>query len=66
MLGLRLDEPVPCARRASSTAAGRLRRRRWRVARLTEAGLVELVDGGIRLTSRGSLLGDAVTAELIA
>ena len=36
------------------------------VARLTEAGLVEQVDGGIRLTHRGRLLGDAVTAELIA
>ena len=36
------------------------------VARLADRGLVELVDGGIRLTARGRLLGDAVTADLLA
>ena len=69
MLGLRLDEPVPLRRGGpgSSTAAGPADVvDDGAVARLTEAGLVERVDGGIRLTSRGRLLGDAVTAELIA
>ena len=32
----------------------------------TDGGLVERVDGGIRLTRRGRLLGDAVTADLLA
>ncbi len=36
------------------------------VARLADRGLVERVDGGIRLTARGRLLGDAVTADLLA
>jgi Mn-dependent DtxR family transcriptional regulator len=36
------------------------------VARLADGGLVERVDGGIRLTARGRLLGDAVTADLLA
>ncbi len=69
MLGLRLDEPVPLHRggRGVRTAAGPADVvDHGAVARLTEAGLVEQVDGGIRLTGRGRLLADAVTAELIA
>ena len=59
MLGLRLDEPLalrglePVVDRAS-------------LERLVDGGLVERVDGGIRLTQRGRLLGDGVTAELLA
>ncbi len=69
MLGLRLDEPVALLAdaRAEGTAvnvADVVDRRA--VERLTDRGLVEQVDGGIRLTHRGRLLGDAVTAELIA
>jgi putative oxygen-independent coproporphyrinogen III oxidase len=69
MLGLRLDEPVPLRRggRGGSTAASPAHVvDHDAVARLSEAGLVERVDGGIRLTHRGRLLGDGVTAELIA
>ena len=36
------------------------------VDRLAERGLVETADGAIRLTPRGRLLGDAVTADLLA
>jgi putative oxygen-independent coproporphyrinogen III oxidase len=69
MLGLRLDEPVPLRRggRGGSMAASPADVvDHHAVARLTEAGLVEQLDGGIRLTHRGRLLGDGVTAELIA
>ena len=63
MLGLRLDEPVgllagPESGREPVIHAGA-------VERLAAGGLLELVDGGIVLTRRGRLLGDAVTAELI-
>jgi oxygen-independent coproporphyrinogen-3 oxidase len=69
MLGLRLDEPVKLiadarARGISATVSDVVDQRA--VERLTDKGLVEQVDGGIRLTHRGRLLGDAVTAELIA
>ncbi len=69
MLGLRLDEPVGLladarARGIAATVADVVDQRA--VERLTDKGLVEQVDGGIRLTHRGRLLGDAVTAELIA
>ena len=60
MLGLRLDEPF-AARRApsgSSTPAA--------LERLVAGGLVERLEGGVRLTGRGRLLGGAVTVELLA
>lgn len=59
MLGLRLDEPLalrglePVVDHAS-------------IEKLVDGGLVERVEGGIRLTPRGRLLGDGVTAELLA
>ena len=59
MLGLRLDEPFVLAEEDGTVDADAL-------ARLTDGGLVERVTGGIRLTSRGRLLGGAVTAELLA
>ena len=62
MLGLRLDEPFADrrerARRPSSISDA--------LERLVERGLVERRNGGVRLTPRGRLLGDAVTAELLA
>ena len=65
MLGLRLDEPVAVG---GDDAAGVLDSvvDARAVARLADGGLVERVDGGIRLTARGRLLGDAVTADLLA
>ena len=65
MLGLRLDEPVAVG---GDDAAGVLASvvDAVAVARLADRGLVELVDDGIRLTTRGRLLGDAVTADLLA
>jgi putative oxygen-independent coproporphyrinogen III oxidase len=59
MLGLRLDEPI------SLTGLERVVDH-TSLARLVERRLVERVDGGIRLTSRGRLLGGAVTADLLA
>jgi oxygen-independent coproporphyrinogen-3 oxidase len=59
MLGLRLDEPLaldgldPVVDRDA-------------LARLVDGGLVERIEGKIRLTSRGRLLGGGVTAELLA
>ena len=65
MLGLRLDEPVAVG---GDEAAGVLASvvDAGAVARLADRGLVELVDDGLRLTTRGRLLGDAVTADLLA
>ena len=65
MLGLRLDEPL------SLGGAGRAGRLdgvvdRDALARLVDRGLVVRDGAGIRLTSRGRLLGGAVTAELLA
>ena len=61
MLALRLDEPLPQAPVDGAVDHEALER-------LVAHGLVEHLEGGaaIRLTRRGRLLGDAVTAELLA
>jgi len=59
MLGLRLDEPYDLVEADGTVDHEAL-------ARLIVGGLVERVEGGVRLTPRGRLLGDAVTAELLA
>jgi len=59
MRGLRLDEPY-----ALDDANGTIDRAA--LDRLVVGGLVERVDGGIRLTGRGRLVGGGVTAELLA
>ena len=60
MLGLRLDEPLALAGLESLLDLAALER-------LVTGGLVERPTGeSIRLTPRGRLLGDAVTAELLA
>ena len=59
MLGLRLDEPLALAEADGTVDPDA-------VTRLADGGLVERVNGGIRLTPRGRLLGGAVTAELLA
>jgi oxygen-independent coproporphyrinogen-3 oxidase len=64
MLGLRLDEPVALDAHAAGTAEPVVDLAA--VARLADGGLVERVGDGIRLTPRGRLLGDAVTAALLA
>ena len=61
MLGLRLDEPF-----AVETAGVEDVVDADALERLTVAGLVDRVGEGVRLTSRGRLLGGAVTAELLA
>jgi oxygen-independent coproporphyrinogen-3 oxidase len=58
MLGLRLDVPLALEEVGELIDSVEL-------ARLTERGLVEPSDDGIRLTDRGRLLGDAVTAALM-
>jgi coproporphyrinogen III oxidase-like Fe-S oxidoreductase len=60
MLGLRLDEPLRLA-----AVGGEVDR--MALERLAAGGLVERLDGdeAIRLTPRGRLLGDAVTADLL-
>jgi putative oxygen-independent coproporphyrinogen III oxidase len=63
MLGLRLDEPLPATRLAGLLEPDAL-------GRLDELGLLEQIPHGgnepaVRLTQRGRLLGDAVTAELL-
>jgi hypothetical protein len=69
MLGLRLDEPMPVAAVAASLDAEALAR----LERLGLARRVPLLDGepqhaggALTLTPRGRLLGDAVTADLLA
>jgi putative oxygen-independent coproporphyrinogen III oxidase len=61
MLALRLDEPLPRARVDEAVDRDALER-------LVAHGLVEPLGRGdaIRLTRRGRLLGDGVTAELLA
>jgi oxygen-independent coproporphyrinogen-3 oxidase len=59
MLGLRLDVPLVLGGLEPLIDAAEL-------TRLTDRGLVERVGGGILLTHRGRLLGDAVTAALLA
>ena len=69
MLGLRLDEPLPLATVAASLDSDAL-------ARLEGLGLARRVPleesgspapaGALTLTGRGRLLGDAVTADLLA
>jgi oxygen-independent coproporphyrinogen-3 oxidase len=59
MLGLRLDEPLPLDGLEPVVD-------RPALDMLVERRLVERVDGGIRLTPRGRLLGGGVTAELLA
>ena len=63
MLGLRLDEPVPLIDEVEPGSDQVVDPRA--VERLAAGGLLVLVDGGIVLTRRGRLLGDAVTAELV-
>ena len=65
MLGLRLDEPVALSRAAPESVPDPVVNLRA-VERLAAGGLLDVVDGEIRLTPRGRLLGDAVTAELLA
>ena len=59
MLGLRLDEPFAIEDAADVVDVAALER-------LVAGGLVERLDGGVRLTGRGRLLGGAVTVELLA
>ena len=59
MLGLRLDEPYDLAGTDGAVD-------REALGRLIVGGLVERVEGGVRLTPRGRFLGGAVTAELLA
>jgi oxygen-independent coproporphyrinogen-3 oxidase len=65
MLGLRLDEPVSVDAPAAASALDGVVEA-GAVERLVDAGLVERRNGGIRLTPRGRMLGDAVTAEILA
>jgi oxygen-independent coproporphyrinogen-3 oxidase len=65
MLGLRLDEPVPLDDATTPSLVDAVLDPQA-IERLAGRGLVERADGGIRLTPRGRLLGDAVTAELLA
>lgn len=58
MLGLRLDEPLSLAGLDQTIEMDAL-------DRLGDRGLVERLGNSIRLTRRGRLLGDAVTAELL-
>jgi oxygen-independent coproporphyrinogen III oxidase len=69
MLGLRLDEPLPLARFADEVDAAAL----GRLERLGLARTVPLADrdagrcaAALALTRKGRLLGDAVTADLLA
>jgi len=71
MLGLRLDEPLPLEAVATSLDPGALARlERLGLARRVPLGNGEAsagADGGaLTLTTRGRLLGDGVTAELLA
>jgi hypothetical protein len=71
MLGLRLDEPLPLAPVAEELDARALSRlERLGLARRTSLdGAVDVKpgerEGALTLTTRGRLLGDAVTADLL-
>jgi hypothetical protein len=69
MLGLRLDEPLPVATVAASLDPEALARlERLGLARRVPLGEYEPEHpaGALTLTHRGRLLGDAVTADLLA
>ena len=68
MLGLRLDEPLPVATVAASLDPEALERlERLGLARRVPLGeCEEHPAGALTLTHRGRLLGDAVTADLLA
>jgi len=67
MLGLRLDEPLPVAAVAASLDVDALARlERLGLAEWVPLGEPQLARGGLTLTPRGRLLGDAVTADLLA
>jgi oxygen-independent coproporphyrinogen-3 oxidase len=68
MLGLRLDEPVPLAAVAAEVDEDALERlERLGLARRVPPGHDrETRDVGLTLTEQGRLLGDAVTADLLA
>jgi oxygen-independent coproporphyrinogen-3 oxidase len=69
MLGLRLDEPLPLAPVAAGVDAAALGRlERLGLARRVPLGGGNSPDGAgaLTLTARGRLLGDAVTADLLA
>jgi oxygen-independent coproporphyrinogen-3 oxidase len=69
MLGLRLDEPLPLGSVAESLDTGSLARlERLGLARRVSLGDEEISAsaGALTLTAQGRLLGDAVTADLLA
>jgi putative oxygen-independent coproporphyrinogen III oxidase len=67
MLGLRLDEPLPVETVAASLDAEALARlERLGLARVVSLGRPQHARGALTLTPRGRLLGDAVTADLLA
>jgi oxygen-independent coproporphyrinogen-3 oxidase len=67
MLGLRLDEPLPLAAVAGELDAEALDRlERLGLARRLPAGEGGRAAAGLTLTDHGRLLGDAVTADLLA
>jgi len=63
MLGLRLRSGLPAGRVAALAPPGSGRAEQ--IHRFTDAGLLETVDGHLRLTDRGLMVGDAVLAELL-
>jgi oxygen-independent coproporphyrinogen III oxidase len=67
MLGLRLDEPLPLAAVEAEVDAGALDRlERLGLARRVRFGDGTTADAGLTLTDHGRLLGDGVTADLLA
>jgi oxygen-independent coproporphyrinogen III oxidase len=67
MLGLRLDEPLPLATVQAGVDAGALDRlERLGLARRVRSGDGATADTALTLTDHGRLLGDAVTADLLA
>lgn len=67
MLGLRLDEPLPVAAVAASLdPEGLARLERLGLAQRVPLGKPQHGEGALTLTPRGRLLGDAVTADLLA
>jgi oxygen-independent coproporphyrinogen-3 oxidase len=66
MMGLRLLEGIPKERVRALLASGtRATPRRLAIARHGEAGLLESVDGMLRLTPRGRLLASEVAIDLL-
>lgn len=65
VLGLRLASGVDLALYTTRFASAALGTRQPAIERLTSAGLLEMIDGRLRMTERGTLVGNEIGASLL-